>query len=264
VTSAMAGGDDPLRQPATRQVIPRPRGAVRAVGATWKFEPRCGGISLASVREALSGRGVAARDDGGPLVFDAPENLPRVPAAVLVALFEAGGEAHVVLTRRASHLRTHTGEVAFPGGRLELGERPEAGALREAAEEVGLDPRLVELVGRLQARTTLSSGTIITPVVGFLAGRPSLSANPTEVERVFTVSLAELAADGVCHEERWPVDVRLRSSDASLAPIPRDRRALAEEWYPVWFFELDADTVWGATARILVELLTLVLGPGTH
>ena len=77
----------------------------------------------------------------------------------------------MVLTRRAAHLRTHTGEVSFPGGRLDPGETPEAGALREAAEEVGLDPAAVEVVGRLTPLATFSSSASITPVVGTLPGR---------------------------------------------------------------------------------------------
>jgi 8-oxo-dGTP pyrophosphatase MutT (NUDIX family) len=159
---------------------------------------------------------------------------------VLVALFEEDGEARVVLTRRAAHLRTHTGEVSFPGGRLDGDETPEEGALREADEEIALDPSSVEVVGSLSPLSTFSSRTTITPVVGTLAARPALEPNPREVEQVFDVSLSELAADGLFHEEVWEIEPG--------AP------------FPVWFFELAHDTIWGATARILVELLGLVLG----
>ncbi len=171
------------------------------------------------------------------------------PAAVLVALFERDGETRVVLTRRAAHLRTHTGEVSFPGGRLDDGEDPEAGARREAAEEVGLDPVAVEAVGRLTPLVTFSSTARITPVVAVLAHAPDLVANPHEVEHVFDVSLAELLADGVFREERWIVPGR---------PMPV-ADAGDDGSFPVWFFELPHDTVWGATARMLVELLRLVL-----
>ena len=165
---------------------------------------------------------------------------PGAPAAVLVPVFEQDGEARVVLTRRAAHLRSHKGEVSFPGGRLDPGESPEAGALREAAEEVGLDPAGIELVGELTKLGTVSSGTTITPVVGILPARPSLAANPTEVDHVFDVALATLADPAVFREERWEIPGR-------------------GSRFPVWFFELPADTVWGATARMLVELLRLVL-----
>ncbi|HTZ10637.1 MAG TPA: CoA pyrophosphatase, partial [Acidimicrobiales bacterium] len=197
-----------------------------------------------------------ARATGGEerVAFDGYPD-PGAPAAVLVPLFEGGGETRVVLTRRAAHLRTHTGEVSFPGGRLDPGEAPEAGAVREAAEEVGLDPARVELVGRLTPLSTFSSRSTITPVVGVLDGAPRLVPNPHEVAHVFDVALAELAADGVFREERWIVPGR---------PWPTTHPAgdpAGDGSFPVWFFELPADTVWGATARVLVELLRLVLVP---
>jgi 8-oxo-dGTP pyrophosphatase MutT (NUDIX family) len=160
------------------------------------------------------------------------------PAAVLCALFEVDGEAHVVLTRRSAHLRSHTGQVSFPGGRLEEGEAPVAAALREAAEEVGLDPAEVEILGQLSPLTTFSSGAGITPFVGALPGRPVLRPNPAEVERAFDVSLAELVADGVYHVEQW-----------ELAGIG---------WHQMILFDLPGDTVWGATARMLAELLEMI------
>jgi 8-oxo-dGTP pyrophosphatase MutT (NUDIX family) len=163
----------------------------------------------------------------------------------LAVLFDEDGEARVVLTRRSAHLRSHRGEVSFPGGRLDGHETPEQGALREAAEEIGLDPGPVEVVGRLSDVTTLASGSFITPVVGLLPARPALVASPQEVEHVFDVTLAELADPGIFREEWWSV--------AGRAP------ARGGTPFPVWFFELPDDTVWGATARMLVDLLRLVL-----
>jgi 8-oxo-dGTP pyrophosphatase MutT (NUDIX family) len=164
------------------------------------------------------------------------------PAGVLLPLFEESDEARIVLTRRAAHLRSHTGEVAFPGGRLEPGEEPVAAALRETQEEIGLDPREVEILGELAPLTTMSSGSRITPFVGVVGRRPRLVPNPAEVDRVFDVSLAELISHGVYREERW------------------DMRGLRDR--PMHFFELEEETVWGATARILVELLELVARKG--
>ena len=157
---------------------------------------------------------------------------------MLVALFEEDGEARVVLTRRADHLRNHRGEVSFPGGRLEPGESPVAGALREATEEVGLDPASVEIIGELAPLSTMSSTAAITPFVATLPGRPELKANPDEVELVFDVALADLLADDVFEEEVWTTPDRGRRS--------------------VFFFHMADDTIWGATARILLELLELV------
>lgn len=237
-----------MEQLGRRQVIPRPPDALPGGPAPWAAldEASRGGLGLARLRRAVEEHHhvLAERER---ITFDGFPD-PGAPAAVLVPVFEEDGEARVVLTRRAAHLRTHTGEVSFPGGRLERGEEPEDGARREAAEEVGLDPATVTVVGRLTPLMTFSSGATITPVVGLLPGRPRLVANPAEVEHVFDVSLAELARDGVFREERWRVPGR------PVTPFTDD-----DGWFPVWFFELPDDTVWGATARMLVELLRLVL-----
>jgi 8-oxo-dGTP pyrophosphatase MutT (NUDIX family) len=232
-----------------RQVIPRPPRWNAGAPAPWGgLEPGLRrGLGLARVRAAVEvhhhGLVVTER-----VTFDGFPD-PGAPAAVLVPLFEQSGETRVALTRRAAHLRTHTGEVSFPGGRLDAGESPEAGALRESAEEVGLDPADVQVVGRLTPLATFSSSATITPVVGVLTGVPRLIANPHEVEHVFDVSLAELAADGVFREERWIVPGR-------TLPVAESGE---DGSFPVWFFELPHDTVWGATARMLVELLRIVL-----
>ncbi len=234
-----------------RQVIPRPPGAYLGASSPWELvDPaRRRGLGLAKVRGALA----AAGSPAGPAAT--VDGLPDLgaPSAVLVALFEEDGETRVVLTRRASHLRSHQGEVSFPGGRLDDGEEPEAGALREASEEVGLDPDVVTVVGRLTPLATSTSRSAITPVVGVLGGRPRLDPNPAEVDHCFDVALAELVAPGVFREERWT------RPDRPLATHLRDHLG-PDGSYPVWFFELPDDTVWGATARVLVELLRLVLG----
>jgi 8-oxo-dGTP pyrophosphatase MutT (NUDIX family) len=206
------------------------------------------------VIEQLTAAGQAGPPPGDDEAVEAwvavlsPEELPPSSgAAVLVALFEEAGEARVVLTRRSPALRSHRHEVSFPGGRIDASEDAVAAALREASEEVGLDSSEVTPVGWLHPVVTFASGSHITPLVATLGGRPSLVPNPAEVERVFDVSLAELAADGVFHEERWTVQGRLvtGSPDGS---------------FPVWFYEAEGELIWGATARMLTELLSLVLG----
>lgn len=152
-------------------------------------------------------------------------------------LFEEDGEARVVLTRRAATLRTHQGQVSFPGGRIDPGEDAVAAALREAFEEVALDPMSVRPVGYLEPTVTFAAGAPITPVVGALDVRPDLVPNPAEVDRAFDVALATLSA--AFREERWTVPGR--------------------DPFPVYFFEVATETVWGATARMLVSLLGLVL-----
>lgn len=164
-----------------------------------------------------------------------------VEFAVLVALFEEDSQARVLLTRRASHLRRNQGEVAFPGGRLEEGETSAEAALREAFEEVALDPGTVELIGQLTPLSTVTRPSGIQPVVGVLAGRPEVQANPDEVSEVFDVALSELADPSVFREEIWT--------------LPDGGRR------PIYFYDVCDPPVWGATARVLKELLE-VIGEG--
>jgi 8-oxo-dGTP pyrophosphatase MutT (NUDIX family)/RimJ/RimL family protein N-acetyltransferase len=223
------------RPPGTegpRQRVPRPPGARTGLPAPWADVPveLRTGVRVDHVRAAL--------DRVGSLeTFAAPYG--RVRAAVLIALFEEDGEARVVLTRRSSSMRSHRGEVSFPGGRIEVDETPVQAALREAEEEVGIDPASAEVLGELMPLATMSSSSSITPFVAVLPQRPELRPNPGEVELAFDVALADLLADGVFREERWDF------------PFGADR--------PVYFFDLPADLIWGATARILHELLALIV-----
>ena len=169
---------------------------------------------------------------------------------MLVALFEDDGEARVVLTRRAAHLRTHTGEVSFPGGRLDPGETPEAGALREAGEEVGLDAAQVEVLGRLTPLVTFSSERH-HHAGGGRSSRATPGSSPTPTR---------WSTSSTWRSPSWrPTACSARSGGSCPAgrlPVPE---AGEDGSFPVWFFELPHDTVWGATARMLVELLRLVL-----
>lgn len=161
-------------------------------------------------------------------------------AAVLVPLYEDGGEVHVVLTRRSPDLRVHSGEVSFPGGGQDPGEDLADTARREALEEVALPPDAVEIVGQLDHLSTISSDSFIVPFVGLVhGGRPELSPNPGEVDAVLHVPLSELLLPEVYREERWNIFGQQRS---------------------IFFFELYGDTVWGATAAMLRQFLGLVTG----
>jgi 8-oxo-dGTP pyrophosphatase MutT (NUDIX family) len=200
-----------------------------------------------------SGQSGAVPDDVGkdgifeaPVVGETPVPSREVNAGVLGVLFEERGEARLVLTRRSTGLRTHQGQVSFPGGRLEPGEDAVAAALREAFEEVDLDPSLVTTVGWLHPVLTMVSSSFILPVLATVDGRPDLVASPSEVERIFDVSLAELADPEVFHEERWRIPGRAIAGTEDNS-------------FPVWFFEVAGELIWGATARMLHELLTVVL-----
>jgi 8-oxo-dGTP pyrophosphatase MutT (NUDIX family) len=183
-----------------------------------------------------------------PAVGESPAQLLRVNSGVLAALFEEDGEARVILTRRSVDLRTHQGQVSFPGGRIDEGEDAVAAALREAFEEVGLDPALVTTVGWLHPLMTMVSSSFILPVLGTVAERPTLVANPSEVERIFDVALSELADPELFHEERWRIP-------------GRDIEGSADNSFPVWFFEISGELIWGATARMLFELLSIIFRP---
>lgn len=158
------------------------------------------------------------------------------PAAVLIALFDGEHGAEVVLTRRSTRLSHHRGEISFPGGRLDTGETVVDAALREAHEEVDLRPELVTVCGELDHLNTMVSRSYIVPLVARLAARPTLQANPAEVERVLFVPLADLVRPDTHREERWGVP-------------PDD--------FAIQFFELDDETIWGATGRMLYQLLCL-------
>ncbi|MFM7070154.1 MAG: NUDIX hydrolase [Actinomycetes bacterium] len=162
------------------------------------------------------------------------------PSAVLVPLFpDDAGALSVLLTRRSWNLRTHRGEVSFPGGRTEPGETAADAAVREAFEEVGVQPDTVEPLGELDHLTTVTRRAYIVPVVGLLPGPPALRVNRDEVDAALVVPLAELLHPEVFREERWGTG----------------------EWSrPVYFFELVGDTVWGATAALLRQLLAKLTG----
>ena len=154
-----------------------------------------------------------------------------------------------MFTRRSSSLRSHRGEVSFPGGRLDAGEDPPTAALREAYEEVALNPADVTTVGWIHPVLTMVSGSLIMPILGSVAARPHLVASPAEVERVFDVALRDLADPDIFHEERWSIPGRV---------IPGS----ADNSFAVWFFEVEGEMIWGATARMIHELLSIVLGLG--
>jgi 8-oxo-dGTP pyrophosphatase MutT (NUDIX family) len=166
------------------------------------------------------------------------------PAAVLMALFEEHGDTHVILTKRPDTMPSHQGEIAFPGGGFD--ERVDTtlrdAALREAYEEIGLDPGVVEIVAELDSLVTVMGRFLLTPFVGLLPGRPELAPHETEVVSVFDVALSELLDEVTFREERWDVP-----PGVGVTPGP-DRS--------IHFYELPGETVWGATARILTNFLT--------
>ncbi len=160
-----------------------------------------------------------------------------VPAAVLVPIV-AHPEPTVLLTLRSPRLSSHAGQVSFPGGRIEDGETPEAAAVREAAEEVGLDPRLPELVGRLPDHMT-GTGFHVTPVVALVPPPLALTPDPAEVAEFFELPLSTVLD---------PAAPERRSGEF------RGRRR------EFWVWPHEKHYIWGATAAILVNLARVLRG----
>lgn len=205
-------------------------------------------LSFSDLRERLERFPVPS---GGKVRSHAPEASNALPwareggraAAVLVAMFEEANETRLILTKRPDTMRSHQGEVAFPGGKVEPFDVDALdAALRECEEEIGLARDAVEVVTQLETMPTIASGFSITPFVGLLKGRPSLTPDPREVDAVFDVTVAELLHVDVFREEIW--DLQAVTG------------ATAVDEHPVHFYELADQTVWGATARILTDLLS--------
>jgi len=213
------------RRAGGRQRIPRPAVWSADDAAPW---PLGGMPSMSDLVAPLS-------EAAAPI---APAFSEAKISAVLVALFDGPAGAEVLLTRRSMQLRHHRGEISFPGGRLDPGETPLDTALREAHEEVGLDPAASTIVGELSHLNTVVSKSYIVPIVARLDARPDLVAQTMEVDRVLWTPISELTRPGTYHVETW-------------GNPPLDR--------PLHFFELDDETVWGATAHMLVDLMTRAL-----
>lgn len=175
-----------------------------------------------------------------------PDALPDGlrPAAALVLVYPHDGAAHLPLTVRGGTLRTHTGQVSLPGGAVDPGETLEEAALREAAEEVGVDPSTVDVLGRLTPLHIPVSGFLLHPIVAVTATRPSFRPHTLEVARLLEVPLAHLAHPATVRHE-----------------IRQLRRGGALHDVEVPYFDVDGEKVWGATAMVLAELLALIAPP---
>jgi 8-oxo-dGTP pyrophosphatase MutT (NUDIX family) len=162
--------------------------------------------------------------------------VPSTPAAVLVGLIDRPLGPTILLTERAAHLPHHPGQISFPGGRLEPGEDPMQAALREAREEVGLDARLAEVLGRLPAQIT-GTGFVVTPIVAWLEASFAALPDPAEVETAFEVPIEHLLAAANHrrqHHERWGT------------------RFISDEFY------FETYRIWGATAAILRRFIEVI------
>ena len=184
---------------------------------------------MASIAEELSPRLLSAEEAAGLDVHG------RIDAAVLVPLYRANGDVHVVLTRRHVDLRRHAGEISFPGGRQDLGTEEEdlrETALREAEEEIGLSRDAVRLIGALTPTPTIATNYAVYPFVGEIEPGHRWHPSAAEVAEVLEPSITELRAG-------------------------YGRRRLVRRGVPFRtdVYEAGGHVIWGATARILSDLL---------
>jgi 8-oxo-dGTP pyrophosphatase MutT (NUDIX family) len=165
---------------------------------------------------------------------------PLVKAAVLVPILDRG-EPWLVFAKRTDTVGQHAGQISFPGGRVDHGD---AGflqaALREAHEEVGLPPEVVEPLGALDDQETVATQYVITPWVGLVRAPVAWRPDGLEIERVIEVPVAALLDRANFRSERW-----------TRNGVSRD----------VYFYDYAGDTIWGATARILRDYLAIVAAP---
>ena len=158
-------------------------------------------------------------------------------AAGLLLIYPGAGDVAIPLTVRASGLARHAGQISLPGGATDEGETLADTALREAAEEIGVDPGSVRILGELTPVHVVVSGFTLHPVIGVTDARPDFVAAPGEVDEILEVSLDDLR-----DASRIGRDIRIREG-------------VAVEWP---YFDLLGHQVWGATAMVLGEFICLI------
>ena len=178
-----------------------------------------------------------------PLKF--PDDA-RVGAALLL-VYPHDDTVHIALTVRGSGLRNHTGQVSFPGGRVDDGESLEEAALREANEEIGVDPRAIEILGRLTPLHIPVSRYILHPIIGFTSMRPAFQRAEWEVARIIEAPVSVLSDPNTIKRE---IRTRIVNGQSIDVDVP--------------FYDIDGEKVWGATAMVLAEFCAILATENTR
>ncbi len=166
--------------------------------------------------------------------------LPPKPGSVLILLYEHEGEICFPLIKRPDYTGAHSGQVSLPGGKAEPGETSIETALREGEEEIGVHPGQVDVLGQLSEFFVIPSNFLVTPVVALAKEPLSLTPDPREVARILRGELRQL------------VDPRAVQTKDILAAQAFTMRAP--------HFEIEGEVVWGATAMMLNEFRTILMG----
>ena len=161
--------------------------------------------------------------------------------AALLLVYPHDDTLHVALTVRGSGLRNHTGQVSLPGGRVDEGETFEAAAVREAVEEIGVDPATIEVLGRLTPLHIPVSGYLLHPIVGITSMRPAFQRAEWEVARIIEAPVSLLSDPKVVKREIRTRSVKGQSIDVDVP-----------------YFDIDGEKVWGATAMVLAEFCAIL------
>lgn len=175
---------------------------------------------------------------GGKQEQDYPLPQPGKPASVLMPLIERNNQLSLLFTVRAAHLRTHAGQISFPGGKQEPQDADlQATALRESHEEIGLDPQAVAIIGKLPDYRTISRFSV-RPYLGLIAQPPSLALDHNEVASCFEVPLAFL----------------LDPRNHQYQLVERNGQQM-----PIYFIHWQDKQIWGATAAFIRNLSNLLV-----
>lgn len=207
--------------------MPRPQTVGAGPEAAWaRVADPVGALTRASIDAAVA--------------LERPDQVVAVPnmrdAAVLVPFVAGPDGLELIFVKRGTTAPSHAGEIAFPGGLCDVGDPdPVATALREAEEEVGLSRVDVDVIGTLERVSTVATAFRVTPVVSWVGHVGDWEPQPGEIDAVLRVRVADLVDPLAYHSETW----------------------VTPQW-EVHFFEIEGETIWGLTARILNGLFRRV------